>query len=159
MSQLKRLADWLPENLPHPRVLAKSIDLAISFALGVLILYPIGPLLGFLYSLLADALPVGKWSPYWQGQSIGKKIMGLRVLTYPGKSPIELKHSVLRNAPVGVFTFFGIIPVWGWLIMLLLGLPLLVLEAYLLIKSPEHRRLGDTMGETQVVLEPKLHQS
>ena len=44
-----------------------------------------------------------------------------------------LRESVIRNAPLGVAIFFGIIPFWGWIILVLLGIPLVALEIYLMM--------------------------
>src|SRR3954463_1230990 len=85
------------------RVVSKLIDLAIVLLL-VGFLYPVGPLLGFLYSLCADGISVGGL----QGQSIGKKLLKLQVIHTPTRRPASIRDSVLRNAPVGVATFFGI---------------------------------------------------
>ena len=148
------------------------MDLLIVFALVDRLPYPLGPLLGFLYSLVADGLRLGKVS----GQSIGKKIFKLRVeevrlrkISSSGggsfaetdqseptheveqRKPCSLKASCLRNAPVGVATFFGIIPLWGWLILGLVGIPLMAIEVYLMFRVAKGRRIGDVLGDTEVV--------
>jgi hypothetical protein len=33
--------------------------------------------------------------------------------------PATYRESALRNSPVGIATFFSLIPVWGWLILVL----------------------------------------
>lgn len=110
------------------------------------LLYPVGPLLGFLYSLFGDALPP---SP---GQSLGKKILKVRVVsTLNPNAPISYRTSLYRNAPVGVATFFALIPVWGWAILVLIGLPMMIIEIYLIVKAPRGQRLGDVMADTEVV--------
>ena len=62
---------------------------------------------------------------------------------------------MIRNAPVGVATFFAIIPVWGWLILLLVGIPLLLIEGYLMFRVESRQRLGDVMADTEVILAPR----
>lgn len=128
------------------RVIAKVIDLAIVLLL-VGFIYPVGPLLGFLYSVCADSLNIGGL----QGQSVGKKLLKLQVVHIPDRKRASLRDSILRNAPVGVATFFGIIPVWGWLILGLIGLPLMIMEVYLMITVETGHRLGDVMGDTEVI--------
>ena len=128
------------------RIVAKMIDLLIVFFLAWLP-YPVGPLSGFLYSLLCDGINQGPF----RGQSIGKKVMKLQVINTMQKKPAQWKDSLLRNLPVGVATFFGIIPIWGWLILLLVGVPLMVMEVYLMITVESGHRLGDVMGDTEVV--------
>lgn len=129
------------------RVIAKVIDLVFVVALAAILPYPLGPLLGFLYSLFADGLPVAGF----RGQSIGKKVMKLRVQNAVNRVPASLKESALRNAPVGVATFFAIIPVWGWLILGLIGVPLMIMEIYLMLSVDTGHRLGDVMGDTEVI--------
>ncbi len=129
------------------RVVAKLIDLALVIAVSVLLPYPLGPLLGFLYSLLGDGLNFGPF----KGQSIGKKVMGLQVLNPLQHRPANLKDSLFRNMPVGVATFFAIIPIWGWLILGLIGIPLMAMEIYLMMTVEAGHRLGDVMGDTEVV--------
>lgn len=127
------------------RFMAKLIDLLIVFGLAGVLPYPLGPVAGFLYSIAADGMNFGPF----RGQSLGKKALGLKVVRE--SEPATLLASVLRNAPVGVATFFAIIPVWGWLIAGLLGLPLMVMELYLMIRVENGARLGDVMGDTLVV--------
>lgn len=136
------------------RILAKLVDLLVVFVLAVLVPYPLGPILGFGYSVLADGAP---WPPF-QGQSLGKKIFGIRAVSLGRRShegtyePANFKESFLRNSPIGVATFFAIIPFWGWVILGLLGLPLMAIEVYLMMTRARRRRLGDIMGNTEVEL-------
>lgn len=129
------------------RVIAKMIDIFVVFLLAALLPYPLGPLSGFLYSLFCDGIQYKNF----QGQSLGKKIMKLQVRSTVSKLPANWKDSALRNAPVGVATFFAIIPIWGWLILGLIGIPLMVMEIYLMLSVETGHRLGDVMGDTEVV--------
>ena len=129
------------------RVIAKMIDLAIMMVLAAVVTYPAGPVLGFFYSLAADGLNFGPF----HGQSIGKKLLGLQVRHIRLDRPAQLRESIMRNAPVGVVTFFSIIPVWGWVILVLLGVPLMMMEVYLMLSVGTGHRLGDVMGDTEVI--------
>lgn len=130
------------------RVVAKLIDFSIVIAFAVILPYPLGPLLGFLYSLLSDGMNFGPF----KGQSVGKKLMKLQAVRALGtRRPINFKDSLLRNAPVGVATFFAIIPLWGWLILALIGIPLMIMEIYLMMTVEAGHRLGDVMGDTEVI--------
>ena len=129
------------------RVIAKLVDLTLVIGMAAVLPYPLGPLLGFLYSLLSDGFSGGPF----KSQSIGKKIMKLRVIHPATRQGASFKDSALRNAPVGVATFFGIIPVWGWLILALVGIPLMVMEIYLMVTVVTGHRLGDVMAETEVI--------
>jgi len=60
------------------RLIGKAIDLVITLALAKLPLYPAGPLAAFLYILICDG--------FKDGRSIGKRVVGLRVVnTTTGK--------------------------------------------------------------------------
>ncbi len=138
--------------LPRDRILAKMIDLAVVFLAAIILPAVIGPLIGFAYSLWGDALHVGQF----HSQSLGKKLFRLRVVQMedPAK-PITAKQSAIRNSPVGLATFFAIIPVWGWVILFLVGVPLMALEIYLMLRADAGYRLGDVMGDTQVVTDTR----
>lgn len=129
------------------RVAGKVVDLALVIGLAAILPRPLGAFLGFFYSLAADGMNFGPFS----GQSLGKRLMGLQVVHIKSRKPIGLRESFLRNTPVGVATFFAIIPVWGWLILGLIGLPLMIMEVYLMVSIESGRRLGDVMGDTEVV--------
>jgi len=140
------------------RVAAKLIDIVIVIAAAAILPYPLGPLLGFLYSLFGDGLNQGPF----RGQSVGKRVMKLQVVNVHrsgGGRPATFRDSALRNAPVGVATFFAIIPVWGWLILGLIGLPLMAMEIYLMLSVEKGHRLGDVMGDTEVIEVPKQPKS
>jgi len=132
------------------RVFAKLIDVLIMAAVSAILIYPLGPLLGFLYSILADGMNFGPF----KGQSVGKKILKLQVVHVHSKNPVSYRDSMIRNAPVGVATFFGIIPLWGWLILALIGVPLMIMEIYLMVTVEKGHRLGDAMGDTEVIEYP-----
>ena len=132
------------------RVIAKVIDIILMIAVAVVVPYPLGPLIGFGYSLAADGMPFAGF----RGQSVGKRFMKLQVVNINTRQPASLSESIFRNAPVGVATFFAIIPVWGWLILGLIGIPLMVMEIYLMVTIDTGHRLGDVMGDTDVIEVP-----
>jgi uncharacterized RDD family membrane protein YckC len=101
--------------------------------------------LGFVYSLVADGLPVEKL----KGQSLGKKWVGIRVVDHEGR-PVGLKTSVIRNIPVGFVTFLMIVPFWGWILSALVGIPLGLIELSLIARAEQHQRLGDVMADSLV---------
>jgi uncharacterized RDD family membrane protein YckC len=129
------------------RVIAKMIDILLVLLAGAILPRPFGSLLGFFYSLTADGMNFGPFS----GQSVGKKLMKLRVIHVQTRKPATLRDSLLRNTPVGVATFFAIIPLWGWLILGLIGVPLMIMEIYLMMSVETGHRLGDVMGDTEVI--------
>jgi uncharacterized RDD family membrane protein YckC len=138
------------------RVGARAIDFLILLLLAKLLPYPVGVLTGFVYSVLGDALHFGPF----KYQSVGKRILKLQVRRVQppegGARPeMGIQNVAMRNLPVGVATFFLIIPVWGWILLPLVGLPLMAFEIWLMIRIPGGHRFGDVLGDTEVIsLEP-----
>lgn len=128
-------------SMVFSRVFSKLIDLTLVIALAN-VFYPVGALVGFLYSLFGDSM---------SGQSIGKKLLGLKVVGRLSRNPAGLKDSLIRNIPVGVATLFGFIPIWGWLVLGLVGIPLMIVEVYLMVSVGKGVRLGDAMADTEVI--------
>ncbi|ROH84477.1 RDD family protein [Pseudomethylobacillus aquaticus] len=120
--------------LAHPgkRFQAQFIDGLIAYLLGFIVYYLLDPLTlgetaiysgltaGVLYFLLSDALP--------DGQSLGKKLLNIQVVSKSTMAPCSLLQALLRNItfPLGmldwIFIFFG-----------------------------SHQRLGDFLAATIVV--------
>lgn len=125
------------------RLFAKLIDLFIVLII-VIFLFQIGIIVAAVYIAFADSLK--------NGQSVGKKIIGLRVVSLEDNRPCSAKQSFVRNLPIVLPLLFAFIPVWGWLFSLLLGVPLILLEAYLLFTLDSGHRLGDVMADTTVVV-------
>ncbi len=124
------------------RLMAKGIDLFIVLILSVFF-YPIGLILSLIYIAISDSLQ--------NGQSVGKKFMGFSVISLEDGKSCSMRQSIVRNLPFLIPLFFGIIPIWGIIFSLLLGLPLIALELYLLFKLDSGRRLGDVMADTSVM--------
>lgn len=124
------------------RLIAKSIDLFIVLILSVFF-YPVGIILALIYIGVSDSLQ--------NGQSVGKKFMGFAVISLENGKPCTLKQSIVRNLPFLIPLFFAIIPFWGWIFAVLLGVPLIILEIYLLHKLDSGHRLGDVMADTSVM--------
>ncbi len=117
-------ADW------QTRSLAFLIDLILFITLfyGLGATYHFwGVFLSMIYILFRDGL--------FSGQSIGKKVMGIRVVHSDGR-PISFVDSSFRNV---LFLIPYLFP---------LGL---AIETVALFRSPERRRLGDRIAGTRVV--------
>lgn len=124
------------------RLIAKSIDMFIVLILS-LFFYPVGLILSLIYLTIADSLQ--------NGQSVGKRFIGFAVISLEDGKPCSMKQSFIRNLPLLVPLFFAIIPFWGWVISLIIGVPLIILEIYLLYKLDSGHRLGDVMADTTVI--------
>ncbi len=129
------------------RLGAKAVDLFLVIFVGLLIPRGIGALIAFAYSIVGDSIHVGNW----RAQSIGKKIFGLQVVDQETHNPIGIKKSLIRNAPVGIVTFFAVFPLWGWALAILIGIPLFLIEAVLVFRAENRQRLGDVMADTEVM--------
>lgn len=143
-----------PQPLPRPasgtlgshgthqrRVLARALDLLVFVALAN-VLEPAGPLLALCYVLFADAV--------WPGQSPAKRLVRVRVVRRSTGLPAGLLHSVARNAPLGVALLMWLVPVLGWVLLPVLGLPVLFLETRFCRAGERGRRMGDILAETYV---------
>ncbi|MEX0798709.1 MAG: RDD family protein [Bacteriovoracaceae bacterium] len=124
------------------RLIAKGIDLFLVLILSTLF-YPFGLLLALAYIAVSDAL--------YDGQSVGKKLMGFSVISLEDGKPCSLKQSVIRNLPILIPMGFAVIPLWGWIFCSILAAPLMLLEVYLLFKLDSGHRLGDVMADTSVI--------
>ena len=119
------------------RTASKSVDFILVFAI-MEALPSAGWLAGVLYVLISDGL--------WRGQSLGKKLTGLRVIGPKGR-PCDIKSSILRNATLGLGLFLFRIPLLGWLLLIALA----GFEFVTLIGSPEGKRFGDELAGTSVI--------
>lgn len=124
------------------RLFAKFIDLGTSGILG-LFFYPWGLIASIFYLCIADSL--------YDGQSFGKKIVGFAVVSLEDGLPCSPKQSFIRNLPFIVPMFIALFPFWGWILSLIVGIPLMFLELYLLFKLDSTHRLGDVMADTTVI--------
>jgi uncharacterized RDD family membrane protein YckC len=132
------------------RFFAKGLDLIILSFIALffkLIWSPLGAVAAISYALMHDAMGGGR--------SIGKRLLGLRVVNKKDASDITIEKSILRNLSFGLFTLFAMIPFMGWILMLILGLPLLIFEAYLVYHIETNDRLGDVLAQTKVIREEK----
>ncbi|HEX7126675.1 MAG TPA: RDD family protein [Thermodesulfobacteriota bacterium] len=129
------------------RLLAKVLDLLVVAALAT---FPgwVGDAAGLTYALVADGL--------FEGQSLGKRVVGLRVVGASGL-PCTFLQSVQRNltVAVGVLLMLQRVPFVWWLFWLV-GALVLLFEAFLAATDDEALRLGDRLAETQIVVAPRL---
>lgn len=129
------------------RIGAKSLDLFIVVLIGQVLPNGIGAIVGFVYSLVGDGLNLRAL----RSRSIGKRVFGLEVVNALSGGQCRLRQSVIRNAPIGVVTFLAIFPFWGWILAVLVGIPVFAVEIALIIRADRSQRLGDVMADTEVV--------
>ena len=123
------------------RAIAKAIDLLL-FAAAVHLLDMVGAAMGLLYLAIADG--------FWQGQSVGKRLIRLRVLRKADHQPIGFRESIMRNLTVVFPAALLVVPVVGWIMFLTLGLLVVLVEAYLASHDETGARLGDIIAQTVV---------
>jgi uncharacterized RDD family membrane protein YckC len=129
--------EWPKADVLH-RLIAKFVDLLIVAAL-VRLLPPVGFFAGITYLLIADGV--------WAGQSIGKRIVGLRALQLADGRAASFRESILRNAPLAAGMFGALIPYIGIVLLIVV----LVFEALLVLGNERGLRIGDELAATQVV--------
>ena len=137
---------------PVKRIIAFVIDAIISMLIGIIPL--VGGIIGALYMLLRDALPIEALAY----KSVGKKLLKLSVVNVEDPSAkIDYAASAKRNwmfALGPIMLFFVFIPVLGWIIDILLGIALLILLIIEIVKvfsDEKGVRLGDKMAGTMVI--------
>lgn len=131
------------------RILAIIIDSVITWLPSFIPF--VGGLIGAVYMLTKDAIVahVTK-NEEWRGASVGKKLMGLKVLTAGGQD-IDLTVSVKRNLPFVVGPILMVIPFLGWIAAAVLAPVIGLIESVLVLVDPAGRRLGDRFAGTVVV--------
>jgi uncharacterized RDD family membrane protein YckC len=120
------------------RLLAKAVDLLV-IAMAAKLIPQVGYLSGLVYLIISDG--------FFDGSSIGKKLLRLRVITGETGRPCSFKESVIRNAPCGIALLMILIPFLGWV---LAGF-ILTLEVLLMLGNREGLRLGDELAHTKVI--------
>jgi uncharacterized RDD family membrane protein YckC len=123
------------------RIMARLIDGLVAWALA-LVMPPVGILAGLLYLATADG--------FHKGQSLGKMVFGLEVVTREGE-PCDLKASLYRNIPFVLALLFAAVPLLGWILLVIAGVPILLIEMWLVIVDDQGSRLGDRIAGTTVV--------
>jgi len=123
------------------RTVAKILDFILIAAAAELI-PKAGFFAGLAYLLIGDG--------FFDGRSIGKKLIGLRVVSADTYSPCTFRDSVLRNSTLalGYFLFHTL---WlGWVFILLV----IILEFIVLLGSRNGMRIGDEIAKTLVIDSP-----
>jgi len=127
------------------RTIAKILDF-IVIAAAVELVPKAGFYAGLAYLLIGDGL--------FDGRSLGKKLIGLRVISSDLFKPCTFRDSILRNSIFGIgFLFYKIF--WlGWIFIAIVS----ALEFVILLGSKNQMRLGDELAKTIVMESPQLKQ-
>lgn len=120
------------------RVFAKFLDFVIIAAMAEVI-PKAGFYAGLSYLLISDGL--------FDGRSLGKHLMGLRVVSYTTHKPCTMKESIIRNAPLGIGLFLFKLPFIGWIFLVFFS----SLEFLMLLGSKNGMRAGDEIARTIVI--------
>jgi uncharacterized RDD family membrane protein YckC len=131
-----------PKAALLPRAIGRIADSVVALALSA-IAGEAGVIAGFTYLLVADAIH--------NGQSVGKRIAGIKVMHIPTRSAANVVQSVIRNSPFALAFAFYAVPLAGWFLLLVVGLPLLAFEGYMVYSDHLGIRIGDVFADTQVV--------
>jgi uncharacterized RDD family membrane protein YckC len=123
------------------RTAAKIIDF-ILIAAVIEIIPRAGYYAGLTYLLLGDG--------FFDGRSIGKKLLRLKVLSAETGAPCSFKDSVLRNSTFGAGYALWIVPFIGWIFIVIVS----VIEFILVLGSKDSMRLGDEIAKTIVIETP-----
>lgn len=126
------------------RTISKILDIVLIAAV-MEILPKSGFFAGLIYLLIGDGL--------FEGSSIGKKIVGIKVLSKKTNISCNFRDSILRNSILGVGFLFCKIGWIGWIIFFIF----LVFEFIILIGSSEKMRIGDEIAGT-IVVETRVSQ-
>lgn len=131
------------------RTIARTVDFIIIVALFE-IMPKVGYFAGLAYLLIADGL--------FQGRSIGKRLLGLKVVSYDESGVVaacSFKESIFRNFPFAVgYILYGIlggIPLIGWILSFVVITVILLFEGLVMIGSEKGMRLGDEIAKTRVI--------
>ncbi len=175
-----------PDNMsiPAKRLMAAFIDLVMIGCLVAFLHIPVmvmvAVLPGFIISLISTLLLIGggvlvllKDAPYQiavlDKQSIGKKVMKLRVVKGAARGPITTADSMSRNFLLALPSFLSagislltlipfriLVGVVVWILgsgLLIVTLAIYGFEIFTMFKDLEGRRWGDQKAGTMVVLE------
>ncbi|MBI4689265.1 MAG: RDD family protein [Nitrospirae bacterium] len=119
------------------RSVSKTVDFIIVAAAEEMVPRS-GFFAGLAYLFISDSL--------FGGRSIGKKLMGLRVVSTITGNACSPRESILRNFVLCIGVILWKIPVVGWIFMIIIP----AFEFLMMLGSKEGMRLGDEIAKTRV---------
>ncbi len=120
------------------RAAAKIIDF-ILIAAVIEIIPRAGYFAGLAYLLLGDG--------FFDGRSIGKKLIRIRVVSAVTGASCTFRDSIIRNSTLAVGYILWFVPWIGWIFIILTS----ALEFTLMLGSRDGTRLGDEFAKTAVL--------
>ena len=120
------------------RTVAKILDFIIV-ATAAEIIPKAGFYAGLAYLLIGDG--------FFDGRSLGKKLVGVRVVSAGTLRPCTFRDSILRNSTFGIGFLFYKMLWFGWIFFIIIA----VFEYLILLGSKDSMRLGDEIAKTIVV--------
>jgi uncharacterized RDD family membrane protein YckC len=124
------------------RTVSKILDFII-IAATIEVIPKAGFFAGLAYLLIGDG--------FFDGRSLGKKLIGLRVISADTNAACTFKDSILRNSTFGIGFIFYKIPWVGWLLIIIIA----ALEFVILLGSKNGMRIGDDLAKTTVIESPQ----
>jgi uncharacterized RDD family membrane protein YckC len=160
-----------PENIafeyraagPFRRLPAFLADMVICVVLYIGLAFVMG-MMGVVLAGLAEAIMlIGFFIIYWfygglfetfmNGQTPGKRMMGIRVVTKEGQ-PINGLQAVMRNILRAV-DVMPLLPLYAFGLPVPLGIPVFTFGLAVMAMNRRYQRLGDIACGTMVVLEER----
>lgn len=120
------------------RTVAKILDFIIIAAAAEMV-PKAGFYAGLVYLLIGDGL--------FGGRSLGKKLVGIRVVSAANQRPCTIRDSIIRNSIFGAAYLFSRMIWFGWVLVLLVA----VFEFIILLGNRDSMRVGDEMAKTLVL--------
>ena len=124
------------------RTVAKVIDFVI-IAAAVEVIPKAGFFAGLVYLLIGDGL--------LNGRSLGKKLIGIQVVSIDTFTPCTFRESIIRNCIFGIGFLFYRMLWFGWIFIALISF----FEFLILLGSKSKMRIGDEIAKTTVIDNPQ----
>ena len=124
------------------RTVAKILDFII-IAAAAEVVPRAGFFAGLSYLLIGDGL--------FDGRSLGKKLMGIKVVSSDTYTQCSFRDSILRNSILGIGYLLYKILWFGWIFIVIVS----VFEFIILLGSKNEMRLGDEIARTIVIENPQ----
>jgi uncharacterized RDD family membrane protein YckC len=139
----------MPEDIKKAGLLVRTIAKILDFiiiAAALEIIPKAGFFAGLAYLLIGDGL--------FEGRSLGKRLIGIKVVSADTSTPCSFRESILRNSTFGIGYLLYKILWFGWIFILIA----VIIEFLILLGSREQKRLGDEIAKTIVIDAPQFKQ-